>query len=256
MGTALLAAFMVFGAVQASADDDDYDDDSLAEQFVHGAPAQPSEAWLLAAGGRIYDKWWAALDRDEPGGTHPLYPATGQQSGKNTWRCEECHGWDYRGAAGIYRNGSHATGIKGIEGAIGWPEDKIAALMRGSHAYTPEMINDAEMARLAAFVSRGQIDMSAYIDPETRQVTGGDADRGRAVFQTVCAACHGFDGRRLDWGDDGEHAYIGTEAAKVPDEVLNKILNAHPGEEMVNLRAFSPDVAADVLRYTTTLPTK
>ena len=118
------------------------------------------------------------------------------------------------------------------------------------------MINDAEMARLAAFVSRGQIDMSAYIDPETRQVTGGDADRGRAVFQTVCAACHGFDGRRLDWGDDGEHAYIGTEAAKVPDEVLNKILNAHPGEEMVNLRAFSPDVAADVLRYTTTLPTK
>jgi hypothetical protein len=48
----------------------------------------------------------------------------------------------------------------------------------------------------------------------------------------------------------------GTEAADVPDEVLNKILNAHPGVQMVNLRAFSPDDAAAVLAYAATLPVK
>lgn len=35
---------------------------------------------------------------------------------------------------------------------------------------------------------------------------------------------------------------------------MNKILNAHPGVWMINLRAFGPGVAADVLRYAATLP--
>jgi hypothetical protein len=34
-----------------------------AQSFVHGAPGDPSEAWTLAAGGRIYDNWWEALER-------------------------------------------------------------------------------------------------------------------------------------------------------------------------------------------------
>jgi len=33
-----------------------------------------------------------------------------------------------------------------------------------------------------------------------------------------------------------------------------KILNAHPGVEMVNLRAFGADAAANVLAYPATLP--
>ncbi len=98
------------------------------------------------------------------------------------------------------------------------------------------------------------IEGKAYIDLATREITGGDMENGRAIFQTVCAACHGFDGRRLDWGDNEGPAYVGTEAVAAPDEVLNKILNAHPGVEMVNLRAFGVDAAADVLRYTSTLP--
>ena len=35
---------------------------------------------------------------------------------------------------------------------------------------------------------------------------------------------------------------------------MNKILNAHPGVEMVNLRAFGETVAGDVLTYIATLP--
>lgn len=238
-------------------DDDDYEHDDEAQEFVHGAPSNPSEAWVLAAGGRIYDNWWEALDREEPEGTHPSYPANGSQEGAATWRCKECHGWDYKGVEGVYRSGSHYTGIKGIEGAIGADEADIAAALRSPpHGYTPDMITDAELARVAAFVSRGQVDMSSYIDLATREIIGGDMENGRAIFQTVCAACHGFDGRRLDWGDADGPAYVGTEAVAAPDEVMNKILNAHPGVEMVNLRAFGVETAGDVLSYIATLPQK
>lgn len=84
--------------------------------FVHGAPQVQSLEWTIAAGGRIYDNWWEALDREEPEGTNPAYPASGKQEGPATWRCKECHGWDYQGADGIYRQGSHFTGIKGVMG--------------------------------------------------------------------------------------------------------------------------------------------
>lgn len=255
------AAAIALSVTAAAADDmheGDYDEDDDAGDFATEAPSNPSEAWLLAAGGRIYDNWWEALDQPAPNYfTHPAYPETGQKSGAETWRCKECHGWDYKGAMGVYRAGSHYTGIKGIDGAQGKPVGEIFALLRAPlHGYNREMIPDDALVRVAAFVSRGQFDMSKYIDLGTRKIIAGDIDRGREVFQTVCAACHGFDGRKLNWGGPGEDAFVGTEAVEVPDEVLNKILHAHPGVEMVNLQAFGPDVAIDVLRYASTLPTE
>ncbi len=250
---ASLSTSMVF----ADEEEHDYSHGEDAQEFVHGSPETISEPWLLAAGGRIYDNWADALDRKLPESTHPAYPASSEQSGSETWRCKECHGWDYLGAAGVYSGGSHFTGIKGIDGAIGMPEPAIAALLRSpEHGFTPEMISDAEMSRITAFVTRGQVDVAKYIDLSNRTVIAGDATAGRGVFQTVCAACHGFDGRRLDWGADDEHAYVGTEAVAAPDEVIHKILSAHPGVEMVNLRAFGADAAADVLAYLVTLPVK
>jgi thiosulfate dehydrogenase len=231
--------------------------DPKAQAFVHGAPEAPTEAWTLAAGGRIYDNWWEALDRKEPKGTHPSYPKASKQAGSATWRCKECHGWDYRGNQGIYGSGSHYTGIPGINGAIGKPTEEIAVMLRdASHGYTPDMINDDELTRVAAFVSRGQVDVAKYVDLKTRKVVAGNANRGREIFQTTCAACHGFDGRLLNWGEKDEPAYIGTEAKSAPDEVLHKILNSHPGVQMINLRAFPLDDAVDILAYTATLPEK
>ncbi len=84
----------------------------------------------------------------------------------------------------------------------------------------------------------------------------GDIERGKAIFQTICATCHGFDGKLLDWGEEGRHAYVGTEAASLPDEVFNKILNSHPDVQMVNLRAFPVEDAAAVLARAATLPTE
>ena len=256
--SALASSVFALGVLSTVAMTDekfDYEHEEEAQGVVHGAPENQSESWTLAAGGRIYDTWWDALDREKPGGTNPAYPATGKKSGANTWRCKECHGWDYLGQDGIYSKGSHYTGIPGIKGAAGKQVSELAATLRdANHPYTRQMISDDEMLRVAAFVSRGQVDMTKFIDMNTRKVKAGDNERGREIFQTVCATCHGFDGKLLDWGAKGQHGYVGTEAADVPDEVMNKILNAHPGVQMVNLRAFPLEDAISVLSYAATLP--
>ena len=228
------------------------------QAFVHGAPQVPSLEWMMAAGGRIYDNWWEALDRDEPEGTNPAYPASAKQEGKNTWRCKECHGWDYLGDEGIYRQGSHFTGIKGVMGVRGMPPEAITPILRDkNHPYTVEMITEEEMLRVAVFLSQGLVDMRSFIDMDTRKVIPGSGsfERGRAIFQTTCAACHGFDGRALDWGEGDEHNFIGTEAASLPDEVFNKISNAHPGAAMINTRAFPVEDRISLMNYIATLPT-
>ncbi len=225
-------------------------------EFVHGVPKSQSQSWRLSAGGRIYDNWWEALDRDEPKTTHPAYPKSGKKSGSATWRCKECHGWDYRGKDGKYASGSHYTGITGITGAKGGDPAEISKLLRGKlHGYTTEMIRDSELNRLAAFVASGQDETYKFVDPKTGAVKG-DLERGKAIFQTVCAACHGFDGRLLNWGSNDDPKYVGTEANAAPDEVLHKIRNSHPGAAMVNLRAFPIEDSASVLSYARTLPEK
>jgi len=255
--TAIASVIVGIGGLAQAQESDlsDYAHSEEAQEYIHGSPEQPTDIWVLSAGGRIYDNWWNALDKDPPEGTHPSYPVAGQKEGSTTWRCKECHGWDFRGADGIYSGGSHYTGIKGIYGAIGSNEAAIATLLRAPlHGYTTDMINDEEMVRLAAFVSRGQVDMSKYVDMETRAVKWGDLNNGRAIFQSVCAACHGFDGRAYDWGEGDESAFVGTEAVAAPDEVFGKILNGHPGVAMINLRPFGEQAILDVLSYAATLP--
>ena len=252
---ALLSGIQMLHAQQAKGAAEPAEHGSLAD-FIHRAPPQPTEIWLRAAGGRIYDNWWEALDRKKPESTHPAYPKTGQRSGANTWRCVECHGWDYNGKDGLYGSGERYTGIKGIRRAAGRDVNRIAALLRAEpHNYKPEMINDEEMRRLAIFVSRGQDHADRLIDLKTG-TTKGDPVRGAGLFQTICAACHGFDGRTLNWGTASEPAYVGTEAGKFPHEVLQKIHIAHTGAAMINLRGFPLKDAIDVLAFARTLPSK
>lgn len=119
------------------------------DAWIKTTPADPSEAWTLAYGGRLYDQWAEILDQNLPARTHLSYPKTAQQKGADTWRCVECHGWDYKGASGAFATGEHATGIKGIGGMAGAEPERIVALLRdGTHRYTLEMLPDAAMLRI------------------------------------------------------------------------------------------------------------
>jgi mono/diheme cytochrome c family protein len=235
---------------------DEKEDESYHADYIYGAPAEPSEAWMMSRGGRIYDNWYVTIGSDEPEETHSLWPANNtKHSGASTTRCKSCHGWDYRGAEGKYGSGSYQTGIKGVMGYSGSADELVALLRDAAHGYTEEMIPDEQAQYLSTFLAKGLVDMNAAIDFETGEAKG-DAATGVAVFQTTCAACHGFDGRALNWGDKDDPAYIGTEANANPWEVLHKIRNGHPGVEMISLSAFPFQTAVDLLTYVRTLPEK
>jgi mono/diheme cytochrome c family protein len=234
----------------------DYRDQGFYQSYVFGAPDEPSEEWLLAYGGRLYDMWWAVLFADPPQKTHPAYPKSGQQSGTATWRCVECHGWDYRGKGGAYGAGPHFTGIKGIEGMAGKDPEAIAKVLRGAlHGYTAELIPDNAMAALALFVSKGQVDTDQMIDRATGRVKG-DAARGKKVFQNVCAICHDYDGMAWITGEEEDENLqtLGAIANANPWRGLHKVMNGQTYADMPAMRAFDQQVVLDILAYAQTLP--
>lgn len=217
-------------------------------------PAAASDVWEISRGGQLYDKWWEVVLAEEPEATHPAYPAEGKQKGADTWRCKECHGWDYKGVAGAYGKGSHYTGIKGIDGMAGAPIEQIVGIIRGDlHGFTPKMLSNSAVRKLAAFVSLGQVDMDLYIDRETTRVRGNPVT-GARYFQTICAVCHGYDGKEINFGDQQKPAYIGTVANENPWEALHKDRFGQPGIGMVALTAIDVQTLADIVAYAQTLP--
>jgi thiosulfate dehydrogenase len=218
--------------------------------------ASETEVFAISRGGQIYDNWMSALEADKPAESHPAYPAEGKQKGASTWRCKECHGWDYRGDDGAYGKGSHYTDIKGIRNWVGRNSQEVEAILRNeTHAYTKQMLSDSAVEKLALFVTRGQVDMDQYIDRETKKARG-DVDRGARFYQTVCAICHGFDGKEINFKDEAKPEFVGTVAVENPWETLHKIRNGQPGVAMVAMNALSIEDQVDILAYCQTLPTK
>ena len=136
------AAALLIGTVSSVLAQSAKEDESYHADYIFGAPAEASEAWIMSRGGRLYDNWYAALGADEPEATHPAWPDSNtKKKGAVTTRCKSCHGWDYRGAEGKYGSGSYKTGILGVMAYSGRDVAKIIALLRGdAHGYTTEMI--------------------------------------------------------------------------------------------------------------------
>ena len=204
----------------------------LANAHDDASPRADPQLEALAEGGRLYDKWWAEYDLSPPSETHPAYPARGAQSGANTWRCKECHGWDYRGQNGAYASGSHYTGIRGIERFDGGNPDRVYRILTDrTHRYD-QVMREPALRLISEFVVAGQLDMSRHIDAGTRQAAG-DPEVGRGLYREHCMRCHGEDGRGLEFGGDpSTPEYLGTLASANPWEALHKLRNGHPGSRM------------------------
>jgi thiosulfate dehydrogenase len=204
----------------------------------------------MARGGKLYDKWYAVTGAKAPDTMHPLYPASGQyaERPKSNWRCKECHGWDYQGANGAYKSGKHATGIKGIDGAARRDNAAIIAVLKSPEHGYGDKLSDADLQDLAIFIRTGQVDMKRYIDPSNKKPISGDMANGAAYYNTMCAQCHGKDGK----SPKGMKSF-GKQMGN-PWEVMHKILNGQPDSEMPALRALDRQVVVDIMSHLTTLP--
>ncbi|MFB9149331.1 c-type cytochrome [Roseovarius ramblicola] len=196
----------------------------------------------IARGGKLYDKWYKVTKQEAPAESHKLYPADAKyaEKAKSNWRCKECHGWDGMGADGAYSSGKHYTGIKGINGMKGGDPAAVVALLAAPEHGFGEYLYDEDLTDLANFVVHGQSDYANYI---TDGKIVGDVENGRQIYNTVCANCHGVDGK-----EPKEMPMLGSLTGN-PWELMHKVLNGQPGEAMPALRALDHQIAADVIAY-------
>jgi cytochrome c553 len=225
----------------------------------------------LVRGGQLYDEWWAAPEEEEhegeeeheheaagPESDHPLWKTqtTNTRSGADTWRCKECHGWDYKGADGAYGSGSHVTGFAGILGSASKSADELAAWLNGEvnpdHDFSA--LGDVGVNALVTFIQEETHDVSRFINDD--KSANGDPAQGKSTFENTCAACHGRDGKAMNFGDADEPEYVGTIARDNPWEFMHKAWFGQPGEPMpAGMRmGWSLEDIADLLAYAQTLP--
>ncbi len=222
----------------------------LGAVIISPASAAQELQGQLARGAKLYDKWFAVIKAEKPKDTHAAWPASNtKKKGNTTWRCKSCHGWDYQGKDGAYASGSYKTGIKGIGGMAGADPAKIVAVLKDDAHKLAGKMDDGDFQDLAMFVSKGQIDMSKYIDSAAKAPKGGDAARGAGYFTTMCAQCHGKDGSLPKDMKKTLAKQMGN-----PWEVMHKILNGQPAEQMPALRALDPQIVVDIMTHVATLP--
>ncbi len=231
--------------------------------FIQTLPTIPDR--VVSLGGQVYDKWWAALELEEPTEDNPLWAAqdTNTRSGKDTWRCKECHGWDYKGVDGAYSSGSHRTGFTGVLAAASMSEEEITAWLTGGmnpdHDFS--VMGEEGIAALVGFFQNGMTDPTPYINPDKSST--GIAYRGQDLYRVTCAECHGMDGTNINFGDEDNPVYIGAIATENPWEFIHKVSFGQPGTDMPSsftglpsgyAGSWSMEDIADLLAFAQTLP--
>ncbi len=210
----------------------------------------------LKHGGQLYDKWMK-LRPAKLEGSHPLYPAEAKKQGESSWRCKECHGWDYIGDKGRYSEGSHYTGITGVYDARSKPTTELYAALRDAaarHSFA-EFLTEEDLWALTTFLKEGLVDINTVIDAAGN--AKGDPVNGKALFAVHCAGCHDEDGDAIDFKDkkDGIQG-VAYYAKGNPQETIHKIRWGHPGSDMPSMlvdAGLSEAEARDILAYSQTL---
>jgi len=249
----------------------------------------------IAYGGLLYDKWYvAAADAGAttPATAHPLWPTAAPPPVENSWRCKECHGWDYQGKDGIYGSdpaGIHFSDICGILATANCPStfttpDTLWMFLHDGGT-TPGIVNavdhafadalpDAEIYALTKFVmtirdeAAGGSAPADFIDSDpvsaNFKVTAGDQGRGQelyglpSTFGGCSESCHGDDGALIDLSPPNE-LFINAVANDNPWEVLHKIRFGNPGTTpqmpgmaQYGFAEFDVKAAVDILSYVQT----
>ena len=214
----------------------------------------------LSGGGQLYDRWWEVLGLEAPEEDQPLWAtqSTNESSGADTWRCKECHGWDYKGVDGAYGSGSHMTGFAGVLDSSSMSTDELLAWLNGTtnpdHDFS--IVDETGLNALVVFLQQEVTDISGFVNDDMS--VNGDPANGKEMFDGTCAACHGVDGKKINFGDHDDPEYLGTVAADNPWEFFHKASFGQPAAPMPAGRAlgWSTEEIADLAAFAQTLPTE
>ena len=232
----------------------------IGTSIAFASEIQDSETDLVI-GAQLYDKWYATLGIPAPQGDMPIWSrqSTNTRSGADTWRCSECHGWDYKGVNGAYSSGSHYTGFPSIILAtVDMTEEDIVTHLRGesdsAHDFSSYLDENA-MGQVATFLKEGLIDDSEFIDSISLKVINGKLEHGNELYDSTCAECHGEDGTTIIFRTEGVDETLGDVANRDPFRFLHRTRFGVAGTEMpvgYDL-GWTPADGRDVLMYTQTL---
>ena len=236
-----------------------------------------SDAAKMVLGGLLYDGWTSELGI-APVGDNPLwaYQTTNTRTGTTTWRCKECHGWDYKGKDGVYGSGSHYTGFRGVyDVAMDATKDEVYVFdfikngirdpFTGTNLHNfGTYLSDAQIDAIAYFIKNGGvIDTDLYIIPGLG-FAKGDPTNGLAQYSFAgfgvangnCELCHGNDGRLINFGSAASPEYLGALSRGNPWEVLHKARFGQPNSNMPAMiqSGLTLDDAVDVLTHSQSLP--
>jgi mono/diheme cytochrome c family protein len=229
--------------------------DPSESQTVEYIPSSYDKA-NMRAGGLLYDNWLKVRGVTLTG-THPLYPVQANMKGSPTWRCKECHGWDYLGKDGSNGKGFFYTGIKGVfDARTKKPDDLFAILTNkgNGHDFTLHL-SHADIWALVKFIREGLSDVRKVINHDGS--INGDALQGEQLYLVNCDLCHGKRGNSIYFKEymEGTHG-IGWEANRSPDEFLHKVLYGHVIINSPNVWTYDKltlKEAADILSYSQSL---
>jgi len=223
-----------------------------SESETPGNPPTSYDRADMRVGGLLYDNW-VKVRNVTLTVTHPLYPKQGNMNGSMTWRCTECHGWDYLGKDGSFGKGFFFTGIKGVFDARSKTPEELFAILtdRGSNHDFALYLSHSDIWAIVKFIREGLSDVKKAINPDGS--INGDARQGEKLYLLNCEACHGSRGNSLYIKEylEGAHG-VGWEAHSSPAEVLHKLLYGHVDIRMPSVWYYNKltlKEAVDILSY-------
>lgn len=212
-------------------------------------------------GALLYDNWIAVLEQTPPEGNSPLWGLqdTNKLQGASTWRCQECHGWDYKGIDGAFANGNHVTGFKGIQNMIGKTHEEVYAFLDGTnkenHNFSLYM-DEKDLNDLVAFIRTKQIDLSLVVNYETREILGHQ-ENGALYFAETCQQCHGENAQDILVKHQNMDMFISDLAIVDPWQAIHHVRFSNPTigfDHSFEQAGLSFYKIIDVLTYVQTLP--
>jgi thiosulfate dehydrogenase len=215
----------------------------------------------MLRGGRLYAAWDNLASDGLPEEIHLLWPENiaGEFPARITWRCVNCHGWDYLGSESkSFLTATRAMEYPNLFSMIAKSEEEILPLLNGetipNHDFST-YLNEQDLRDLSAFLSSGLTLPKLIADWETFQVQG-TVEVGQQNFQEFCSFCHGLEGEKINLNTDQTPIFLGDLAWSNPWRIAHIIRFGHhqtrvPPAELLGL-SFSQQI--DILAFTQTLP--